>query len=147
MHNLVKWHTFSKSLVSYQLNMKMKKILFFVSAVMILSSFTQFAGLNEVINGIKSGNANTVSKYFDNTVEISLAGKSGNYSKSQGEVVLRDFFTNNVVKSFTVIHQGDSGGSAYCIGTLVTNKGTYRATVNLKQKGDKHILQELKFEN
>jgi hypothetical protein len=127
--------------------MKMKKFLFFVSAVMILSSFMQISGLGEVINGIKSGNSTTVSKYFDNTVEISLAGKSGNYSKSQGEVVLRDFFANNAVKSFTVIHQGDSGGSEYCIGTLVTNKGTFRTTVNLKQKGDKKMLQELKFEN
>lgn len=125
----------------------MKKFLFFVSAVMILSSFMQISGLGEVINGIKSGNSTTVSKYFDNTVEISLAGKSGNYSKSQGEVVLRDFFANNAVKSFTVIHQGDSGGSEYCIGTLVTNKGTFRTTVNLKQKGDKKMLQELKFEN
>ncbi len=125
----------------------MKKFLFFVSAVMILSSFTQIPGLGEVINGIKSGNSTTVSKYFDNTVEISLAGKSGNYSKSQGEVVLRDFFANNAIKSFTVIHQGDSGGSEYCIGTLVTNKGTFRTTVNLKQKGDKKMLQELKFEN
>ncbi len=125
----------------------MKKLLFLVSTVMILSSFVQQNGLNDVINAIKAGNAATVSKFFDNTVEISLGGKSGNYSKSQAEVVLRDFFSNNVIKSFTVIHQGDSGGSGYFIGTLVTNKGTYRTTVNLKQKGEKLVLQELKFEN
>ena len=116
-------------------------------AAFFLMSFTNTQSLNDVINGIKSGNATSVSKYFDNTVEISVAGKSNNYSKSQGEAVLRDFFTNNVVKSFSVVHQGESGGAQFCIGTLVTNHGTYRTTVNLKQKGDKQMLQEIKFEH
>ncbi len=125
----------------------MKKFLMILCAAFFLMSFTNTQSLNDVINGIKSGNATSVSKYFDNTVEISVAGKSNNYSKSQGEAVLRDFFTNNVVKSFSVVHQGESGGAQFCIGTLVTNHGTYRTTVNLKQKGDKQMLQEIKFEH
>ena len=88
-----------------------------------------------------------MAKYFDNTVEISLPAKSNSYSKSQGEAVLRDFFANNPVRSFTVIHRGESGGSEFCIGTLVTANGSFRTTVNLKQKGDKQTLQEIKFEN
>jgi hypothetical protein len=125
----------------------MKKISILLCAVMFLSSFTKTQDLNDVINAIKAGNANSVSKFFDNTVEISLSGKSNNYSKSQAEAVLRDFFTSNLVKSFSIVHQGESGGSQFCIGTLVTNHGTYRTTVNLKQKGEKRMLQEIKFEN
>ena len=125
----------------------MKKILVILSAVFLLSAFTLPAGIGDVINGIKAGNAAAVAKYFDNTVEITLPGKSNNYSKSQGEAVLRDFFANNTVKSFTVNHQGESGGSKFAIGTLVTSGGTFRTTINLKQKGDKETLQEIKFEN
>jgi Domain of unknown function (DUF4783) len=125
----------------------MKRFLIILSAVFLLCSFTNSQGIDDVINGIKSGNAASVSKFFDNTVEISVSGKSNNYSKSQGEAVLRDFFTNNIVKSFSVVHQGESGGAQFCIGTLVTNHGTFRTTVNLKQKGDKSMLQEIKFEN
>ncbi len=125
----------------------MKKFLTILCAAFFLMSFTNTQGLNDVINGIKSGNASSVSKYFDTTIEISVAGKSNNYSKSQGEAVLRDFFTNNVVKSFSVVHQGESGGAQFCIGTLVTNHGTFRTTVNLKQKGDRQMLQEIKFEH
>lgn len=125
----------------------MKRILVVLSAIFLLSAFVQPAGMSDVINGIKAGNASAVSKYFDNTVEITLPGKSNNYSKSQGEAVLRDFFANNAVKSFTVNHQGESGGSKFCIGTLVTGGGTFRTTINLKQKGDKETLQEIKFEN
>ncbi len=124
----------------------MKKIFTILVTVYALSSFTIFTGLNDVVNAIKSGNAASVSKYFDNTVEITVNGKSTNYSKAQGEVVLRDFFANNSVKSFSVLHQGESGGAEFCIGTLVTSNGNYRTTLNLKQKGDKQSLQEIKFE-
>ena len=123
----------------------MKKIFTILATVFALSSFTTFTGLSDVISAIKAGNAASVSKYFDNTVEITINGKSTNYSKAQGEVVLRDFFANNVVKSFTVLHQGQSGGSEFCIGTLVTTNGNFRTTLNLKQKGDKQTLQEIKF--
>jgi hypothetical protein len=125
----------------------MKRFLIIFSTVFLFCSFTNSQGIDDVINGIKSGNASSVSKFFDNTVEISVSGRSNNYSKSQGEAVLRDFFTNNIVKSFSIVHQGESGGAQFCIGTLVTNHGTFRTTVNLKQKGDKSMLQEIKFEN
>lgn len=124
----------------------MKKIFTILAAFVALSSFTIITGLNDVVNAIKSGNAASVSKYFDNTVEITVNGKSSNYSKTQGEVVLRDFFANNAVKSFTVLHQGQSGGAEFCIGNLVTSNGNFRTTLNLKQKGDKQTLQEIKFE-
>ena len=124
----------------------MKKIFTIIAAFLALSSFTIIAGIKDVVTAIKSGNAVAVAKYFDNTVEITVNGKSTNYSKAQGEVVLRDFFANNAVKSFTILHQGESGGSEFCIGTLSTSNGSYRTTLNLKQKGDKQTLQEIKFE-
>ena len=124
----------------------MKKIFTILATVFALSSFTTPTSINEVVIAIKSGNAASVSKYFDNTVEITINGKSTNYSKAQGEVVLRDFFANNTVKSFSVLHQGESGGAEFCIGTLSTSNGSYRTTLNLKKKGDKQTLQEIKFE-
>ena len=124
----------------------MKKIFTILAVGFALCSFTIFTSLNEVINAIKGGNASAVSKYFDNSIDITVNGKITNYSKPQGEVVLRDFFANNTVKGFSVLHQGESAGSQFCIGMLVTSNGSYRTTLNLKQKGDKQILQEIKFE-
>lgn len=125
----------------------MKRLLAAAAVFFALSAFTVVAGLVDVINGLRAGSAEAIAKYFDNTVEISLPGKSNNYSRSQGEAVLRDFFANHPVKSFTVNHRGASGGSSFCIGTLTTNSGTFRTTVNVKQRGDKEILQGMKFEN
>jgi hypothetical protein len=76
-----------------------------------------------------------------------MPDKSNSYSKSQAELVLKDFFATNSVKSFEVLHKGENGGSQYCIGKLATKAGVYRTTIYMKQKGDQQVLQELRFEN
>jgi hypothetical protein len=123
----------------------MKSIFISSIIVLFLSSFS-FVSIDDVINGIRTGNASQVSKFFDNTVEIALPDKSNSYSKSQAELVLRDFFSNTIVRNFEVLHKGDNSGSQFCIGTLQTRNGEYRTTFYMKQKGDKLVLQELRFE-
>ncbi|MBC7509937.1 MAG: DUF4783 domain-containing protein [Ferruginibacter sp.] len=118
-----------------------------ISLITLSSSFSVRLGIDDVIAAMKTGNALQVAKFFDNNVEISMPDKSNSYSKSQGELVLKDFFTTNMVKSFDVIHKGENAGSQYCIGTLVTKGGSFRTTIFMKQKGDQQVLQELRFEN
>ena len=124
----------------------MKRIFTLFSILAIVSSFSIFSGIDEIISALKTGNATEIAKSFDNTVEITLPDKSNSYSKSQAEVILRDFFNNNPVKSFTILHKGENGGSQYCIGTLITKNGSYRTTVFMKQKDNKQTLQEIRFE-
>jgi antitoxin component YwqK of YwqJK toxin-antitoxin module len=123
----------------------MKKLLLSAIIITASSSFT-YISFTEVINAIKSGNAAEVAKYFDNTVEITLPGKSSSFSKRQAELVLRDFFSQNPIKNFQVIHQSEKAGSQYCIGNLTTATGVFRTTIYIKQSGNKELIQELRFE-
>ncbi len=123
----------------------MKRLLFSLAIISFLCSFMMIS-FTEVVSAIKSGKANEVAKYFDNTVEITFPEKSNSYSKSQAELVLYKFFTNNAVTNFEVIHQSESAGSQYCIGNLTTSNGVYRTTIYMKQKGEKELVQELRFE-
>jgi len=125
----------------------MKRIFTLFSILAVMGSFTILSGIDEIVNALKSGNSTEIAKYFDNTVDISFPDKSNSYSKSQAEVVLRDFFTNNPVKSFDILHKGENGGSQYCIGTLTTKNAAYRITVFMKQKGSRQTLQEIRFED
>lgn len=115
--------------------------------VALLSFSSANIGLDDVIVAMKTGNASQIAKFFDKNIEISVPDKSNSYSSKQGELVLKDFFTNNVVKSFDVIHKGENSGSQYCIGTLVTKSGSFRTTIFMKQKDNQQVLQELRFEN
>ena len=127
----------------------MKYIYILVSFLLVigLSSFFQISNIDSVINGIKTGNALQVARYFDNTVEITMPEKSNSYSKSQAELVLKDFFATNVVNGFEIIHKGENAGSQYCIGTLNSKYGGYRTTIFMKKRGEVQVLQELRFEN
>lgn len=123
----------------------MKKTLFSLGLFVLLSSFI-FISFTEVVSAIKSGKASEVARYFDNTVEITLPEKSNSYSKSQAQLVLTDFFKSINVKNFEVIHKSENAGSQYCIGNLITDNGVFRTTIYMKQKGDKELVQELRFE-
>jgi hypothetical protein len=125
----------------------MKNIFTTVVMLALLSSFTAKIGIDDVIGALKTGNAAQLAKFFDNSIEISMPDKSNSYSKSQAEMVIKDFFSTNNVKGFEVIHKGENAGSQYCIGTLQTKNGAYRTTIFMKQKGDLQVLQELRFEN
>jgi hypothetical protein len=125
----------------------MKRFFTLLTIGAILSSFVVFSSIDEVIAAMKTGNSADIARFFDNTVEINIPDKTNNYSKSQGELVLKDFFSSNTVKSFDVIHKGENAGSQYCIGTLVTKNGSFRTTIFMKKKGDRQVLQEITFEN
>ena len=125
----------------------MKSFFTLITVGLLISSFTFFSSIDEVINAMKAGNSSDIAKFFDNTVEVNMPAKSNSYSKSQAELVLRDFFNTNTVKTFEVIHKGENAGSQYCIGTLVTKNGSFRTTIFMKQKGDRQVLQEITFEN
>ena len=125
----------------------MKRFFTLVFIAFSLASFTRLIGIEEVVASLKSGNAGQMARYFDNTVEITLPEKSNSYSKSQAEVILRDFFNNNAIKNFQILHKGDTGGAQYCIGKLITRTQEYRTTIFMKQKGDKQVLQEIRFEH
>lgn len=115
---------------------------------LILFSFFifSFISIDDVARAIKSGNASQLSKFFDNTIQITFPDKSNAYSKSQAELVVQDFFDNNVVKNFEITGKGDNGGVEIVTGNLLTKNGEFKTTFYLKQKGDKQLLQELRFE-
>ena len=121
---------------------------FLVSLLLVLSSFAQSSGnIDGVISALRSGNASGLAKYFDDNVELSLPVKSDSYSKAQALVILKDFFANNGVKNFELKHKGDSPGGNYCIGTLQTKSGNFRAHVFMKTKGGKEVLKEIRSQS
>src|SRR5215831_10251651 len=126
----------------------MKRYLGLATTVLslILVSFTPFYSVDDVVTAMRNGDAGQLSKYFDSRVDISLPGKSDNYSKSQAEMILKDFFQANEVKNFQVKHKGEQNGSQFCIGLLQTRNGNFRTKFFMKQKGNQQLVQELGFE-
>lgn len=126
----------------------MKKTLLILLAIsaILITSFRPIYSIEEVVSAMKSGNANQLSKYFDDRVDISLPNKSDNYSKTQAEMILKDFFSSNEVRNFQVKHKGENNGAQFCIGLLQTRNGNFRTKLYMKQKGERQVLQEIGFQ-
>lgn len=119
-----------------------------VLTITFLACFTiaQAQGIIENIGGsMGSGNVGGISRYFDNAVSMTISGNQSTYSRSQAEMVLRDFFSKNSAKGFS-IERRSSGGNCYAIGTLNTSNGTYRAYISMKQKDGNYVIQEIRLE-
>src|ERR1700732_4304797 len=114
---------------------------------LVLVSFRPLYTLDEITGAIRLGNAGELSRYLDSRVDISLPEKSDTYSKIQAEMIIRDFFSTNGVRNFLIKKKGSNNGSEFCVGVLQTRNGDYRTTLLTKQKGDKQLLQELRFQS
>lgn len=117
-----------------------------VTLALVLVSFRPVYTLDDITYAIRLGNAGELSRYLDNRVDISLPEKSDSYSKIQAEMIIRDFFSTNGVRNFVVRKMGYSGSAEYCVGVLQTRNGDYRTTLFTRQKGDRLLLQELRFQ-
>ena len=127
----------------------MRKILLFSSIAFLIlaSAFKPANGLDDVIGALRKGNAQELSKYVDENIQISLPDKSDNYSKAQAVMVLKDFFTNNGVTGFDIQFKGENGGSQFCVGKLQTKSGSYRTTVFMKTKDSRQLVKEIRFQS
>ncbi|HXB43373.1 MAG TPA: DUF4783 domain-containing protein [Puia sp.] len=114
---------------------------------LVLLSFRPFFSIDDVATAMRSGNANQLSRFLDNRVDISLPDKSDSYSKTQAEMVIRDFFITNGVQSFQVQRKGENGGSEFCIGLLKTRNGDFKTVLFMKLKGVRQLLQEIRFQS
>ena len=125
-------------------------IILLVITTTISASFLLYRPIDiiaDVGNAIKTGNATTVSKYFNSTLDLIVPGNDGTYSKSQAELILKDFFLKNPLKSFTISHQGSSNdGSLYAIGNYITGSGSFRTYFLLKKINAGYLIQKLEFE-
>lgn len=114
--------------------------------VAVLLAFTVISPIDEVVQAFKSANISQVSKFFDQTVEISMPDQSNSYSRAQAETVLRDFYSLHGIRGFSLLHKGETAGSEYFIGQYQSKTGAYRVTVFLNSKDRKLLIQQIRFE-
>ncbi len=122
--------------------------------ILILALFFSYSTLvaqtpnaEAIATAFKTGNAKELSKYFSPNVELKVFNKEDVYSKTQAEIIVKDFFTKNQPKNYIEVHNGSSkAGAQYIIGQLSTANGTFRVNYFLKKVGESFLIQELRFE-
>jgi len=109
-------------------------------------TFAQGDVIDQVKQTIKAGSAKELSKYLNQTVDVTLDGAVQSYSKAQAEFVFRDFFKQHPPSEFSIIHQGSSkGGQPFAIGQFISGGDTYRVFMKIKAINNQQLVHEISF--
>lgn len=118
--------------------------------MLFLSSliFSQDDITAKVKGHISTGNAKGLSTYFSGNIDLGVEDNEDVYSRTQAEMILKNFFAKNIPTSFTIIHKGESTMNvAYRIGTLKTKNGKeFRVTFNMKIVGNRYQIHQMQLE-
>lgn len=117
-------------------------LLLFATSIWAQPNYTAIAQL------IKQGNTQVLATHWDTQVEITLNETDGFYDVAQASQLLGDFFAKNKPADCSIAHSGAArdGSSYYCIGNLTAGGKKYRLYILFKSKGDKFVVQEMRFE-
>ncbi len=124
----------------------MKTMIFCVLAC----SLPMVSGLNvaEITRAISRGDADGISAYFDESVELAILNDEDVYSKGMASKKLKAFFAQYPPRGYSQVHRGTSKSkdSVYCIGNLTTEKAVFRVYIYMRVNGEQHLIQEVRFD-
>lgn len=128
----------------------MKNLLFllFFAPLVAMAGQGINPGLDAITSALSAGDADALSKYFGDKVEISINDREEVYDKAKATEVLRTFFASSKPKVFDAMHKGQSreNSDQYCIGKLNAGSGSYRVYVYYRVTGTSTSIREMRFD-
>lgn len=116
--------------------------------LMLKYASAQTGSMTEVVNALRVHSIGYVVNYFDDVVDITLNDKQSTYSKAQATIVVKNFIAKYKVFNFQLKYKGAAPDeSFYLIGEIDTKeRDKFHVYFYFKPKDNRHVLQELKFE-
>ncbi len=109
-------------------------------------AFSQSEVINNVRTALKAGSSKELVKSFNNTIELNFDGEKSNYSRTQAEFVIKDFFKKYPPTDFQYIHQGASKqGLTYVIGKYTFDNGSFRVLLYIKKFEQSYLVDYIDF--
>lgn len=125
-----------------------KILLFFLFSFSFFSLASAQGSKDDMIDALKSGNADQFVKYFGSSIDVKLPNSNEMKSvpKSQAAATVKSFFTDNKIGSCTITSQRENGGTMYVTGKLNGNS-SYNITAMIKSSGNSFEIITLRINN
>lgn len=130
----------------------MKKVFTIVLIILTWSFKTLTAQVSadeifqQIEAAIKKGDANALSNHFNTMLDLTIIDKEQTYSSSHALFVVKEFFMNYPVRSFSILHKGNSGDNIYAVGSYISTKGAFDTNIFIKKYGNAYKINQLRFE-
>ena len=132
----------------------MKKIIIWLVAVAVLSLVgailraqdTGYDVFNPIAKYFGQGDADKLSAWFSDNLEITILSDSNDSSRNQARQILKSFFSSYTPRSFHITHKAGRSNMKYALGTLNAGGKTFVVTIFVNYKDDCYRIQHLKIE-
>ena len=103
--------------------------------------------LEDLITSLEIRSSEEISNYFDSNSEIIINEKVSKGNKFQLTKTLDNFFTENNLREFKIIHKGDTQNNIiYMLAEYSSNDDIYKVFLTLLKAERKYIIQKFKID-
>ena len=95
---------------------------------------------------LAQGNAEALSAWFSDNLDITVLQKGGNSSKVQAKQIVTGFFNSHTPRSFEVTYTAGRANMKYAVGNLSAGGETYLVTIFVYCTDEKNQIQQFKIE-
>ena len=95
---------------------------------------------------LAQGNAEALSAWFADNLDMTVLSKGGNSSRSQARQILKTFFEGYTPRDFQITYTAGRANMKYALGTLNAGGENFLVTIFVSSKGDTYTIQQMKIE-
>lgn len=119
-------------------------MLFYVGAAAQTEGYDVF---NPIRKYITKGDADKLSAWFDDNLEIRVDNHESSASKTQAKQIMKAFFETYTPQKFRITHAAERANMKYVLGELSAGGESFSVTIFVSTKGECYKIQQLKIEH
>ncbi len=102
---------------------------------------------NPISKYMEKGDADKLSAWFSDNLEITIFSKSNDTSRNQARQIMKSFFISYTPRSFEITHKAGRSNMKSALGILNAGGEMFLVTIFVKMKeDDEYRIQQLKVE-
>ena len=107
---------------------------------------TSYDVFNPIAKYIAMGDADKLSAWFSDNLEVSIFSNSSDSSSNQARQIIKSFFKSYTPRSFEINHKAGRSNMKYALGTLNAGGELFTVTIFVSYKDSDYRIQHLKIE-
>ena len=110
------------------------------------SSAQEFDAFTPIAKYIRQGDADKLSAWFADNLEITIFTVTNDSSRSQARQILKTFFNSYTPRSFDLTHKAGRANMKYALGSLNAGGEIFIVTIFVSYKDTSYKIQQIKIE-
>lgn len=117
-----------------------------LSCVQMSAQDSSYDVFNPISKYISEGDAEKLSAWFSDNLEVTIFSQSNDSSKNQARQIMKSFFRSYTPRSFEIMHKAGRSNKKYALGTLNAGGEMFMVTIFVNYHEQDYRIQHIKIE-